>query len=78
MFYKRTDPADGFEPHQKLLMSWEEGTDNEFQKHFKMYSSLPDSILEKNAFTHCEFTDSSWLAFGDCGPTAAVIGNAIG
>ena len=78
MLYKRKDPQAPFIPFTKLLTKWEEGNDNKFQVDFELYSKLSDAISSINQFTYCSFTDSSLVAFGDCGPTGAVINNAIG
>ena len=47
-----------------------------------MYSSLSDAVLSMNKFLYCDIgtpdSAETELAFGKCGPTAAVLDNAIG
>ena len=79
MIYKRKVPAVSFSPYSCLLTAWVEGTDNVHGTDFELYSSLAfsDSIEDSNKFTYCNF-GSNFKAFGNCGPTAAVLNNAIG
>lgn len=78
MFYKRTDPTDGFSPFSKLLTAWAEGSDNRFGIDFDMYSLLADALQSIKKYSYCGFSNSNLLAFDDCGPAGPVINNAIG
>ena len=78
MFYKRITPSATFEPYSLLLVSWVEGTDNRHGTDFELYPTLADTLAEINKFTYCGGFGSTMLAFGECGPTAAVTNNAIG
>ena len=78
MFYKRKVPAVNFSPYSSLLKSWLEGTDNRHGTDFEIYPTIADTLADTNKFTYCGGFGSTMLAFGECGPTAAVINNAIG
>lgn len=77
MFYKRSDPTISFSPYAYLFVAWIEDSNNMFGVDFDLYSSLLEAIRSINKYTYCSYS-TSLLAFGECGPTAAVSSNAIG
>ena len=55
MFYKRKNPAAGFQPYSCFLTAWKQGTDNVPGSDFGLYSSLSDAMKNTNEFKFYDF-----------------------
>ena len=70
IYYQRITDVATWEPWEDMFISWKSNK-NTLNKDFKLFSSLEDLVMEKNAWTFCNYDEGSHgLGFpADCGPT---------
>merc|ERR1711981_892602 len=75
IYYRRfTDIPDDLDFMDLLLMNWFDDAGNEFNKDFKLYSTLQDAKEDKNEWTYCNFMHPEIGFPRDCGPDRRING----
>jgi len=75
IYYQRLTPIpDDLDIMDILLLNWFDDTGNEFNKDFKLYSTLLDAQEDKNAWTYCNFMYAKIGFPRDCGPDRKIDG----